>query len=358
MTASRTTPTLCVLVIITGPSSMPDSSTQCEPVISPFPFKEKIPAKTLAPRSLPRGRTAVTPVRIGPTPTFRGPSPEMSVVCPTSTPPTSVMALRAPGVPSNGTPRSRARGLRGRADCAHATVARSTSNTDFLIISVSSVSLWWTCFLSLALRLLHDLRLPTREEGSVRSFRLWLLVVLLLPAGLSGQGFQGPDLYKLRSVTDALISPDVSRIAYTVRINAPEGRPYSQLWIYPLTSRNSVQVGGADARGGNAVWAPDGHAIAFHGKIGDGKAGLYVCAADGSAPRFLAEIDGTNSPLQIVGATTAWSPDSKQIAFVSATPGPETKDATGDPIVITRYLYKPEAPEGLSHFNDNRSAER
>ncbi|HWF84799.1 MAG TPA: S9 family peptidase, partial [Vicinamibacterales bacterium] len=50
----------------------------------------------------------------------------------------------------------------------------------------------------------------------------------------------------------------------------------------------------------------------------------------------------------------AWSPDSKRIAFVSSVPGPETADATGDPIVITRYLYKPDAAEGMTHFNDNR----
>src|SRR6185436_20185668 len=54
---------------------------------------------------------AVTPVRTGPLPTFSGPSPEMSVVTPTSTPEMSVIALSGPGVPSNGTPRSRARGL-------------------------------------------------------------------------------------------------------------------------------------------------------------------------------------------------------------------------------------------------------
>src|SRR6266852_4994379 len=40
--------------------------------------------------------------------------------------------------------------------------------------------------------------------------------------------------------------------------------------------------------------------------------------------------------------------------LVSSQPGPETADATGDPIVITRYLYKPTAGEGNSHFNDNK----
>src|SRR5215471_18955618 len=53
--ASRTTPTLCVLVIMTGPSRNPDSSTQVVPVISPFPFSENHPAKTELPMPfLPR----------------------------------------------------------------------------------------------------------------------------------------------------------------------------------------------------------------------------------------------------------------------------------------------------------------
>jgi dipeptidyl aminopeptidase/acylaminoacyl peptidase len=120
-----------------------------------------------------------------------------------------------------------------------------------------------------------------------------------------------------------------------------------------VATKQSVRVGGEADRGGSPVWSPDGRQAAFEGKIG-GDSGLFVAGADGSAPRFIAPVEGTNSPLQIVGKSIAWSPDGKQIAFVSSTPGPETKDAAGDPIVITRYLYKPEAPEGFSHFNDNR----
>ena len=59
----------------------------------------------------PRGKTAVTPVRTGPSPTRSGPSPAMSVVWPTVTPATSVMAFSSPVSPSKGMPRSRARGL-------------------------------------------------------------------------------------------------------------------------------------------------------------------------------------------------------------------------------------------------------
>ncbi len=65
-------------------------------------------------------------------------------------------------------------------------------------------------------------------------------------------------------------------------------------------------------------------------------------------------MDGTNHPLPTSGDSVAWSPDGRFLAYVSATPGPETDDANGDPMVITRYLYKPTATEGLTRFNDNK----
>src|SRR5215467_12036161 len=80
ITASRATPTEWVLVMTTGPSRKPDSSTQVVPVISPLPFCEYQPAKEkCCMDSAPRGSTAVTPVRTGPLPTTSLPLPEMSV---------------------------------------------------------------------------------------------------------------------------------------------------------------------------------------------------------------------------------------------------------------------------------------
>src|SRR6266513_4228187 len=110
MTASRTMPTLCVLVIITGPARNPDSSSQVVPVISPLPLSVNQPPKTGSPFVAPRGKIAVTPVRTGPWPTTSFPCPLMILLCPTVTPATSVIASSGPGLPSNGPPRSRARG--------------------------------------------------------------------------------------------------------------------------------------------------------------------------------------------------------------------------------------------------------
>jgi dipeptidyl aminopeptidase/acylaminoacyl peptidase len=78
-----------------------------------------------------------------------------------------------------------------------------------------------------------------------------------------------------------------------------------------------------------------------------------IIKPDGTGETQLAPVTGTNHPLPSSGDRIAWSPDGKHLAFISATPGPE-EDANGDPMVITRYLYKPTASEGMTRFNDNR----
>nr|HEV7955262.1 S9 family peptidase [Candidatus Acidoferrales bacterium] len=168
-----------------------------------------------------------------------------------------------------------------------------------------------------------------------------------------GNGLVASDYQKLRSVGQAEISPDGKLIAYTiVRYDRP-GRPWGQLWVMDVVSKKSIRIGAENEGSGGAVWSPDGKWIAYMGAA-EGKQGLAIVRPDGTGATFMAPVMDTNAPLPSMGASVTWSPDAKQIAFISATPGPETKDASGDPIVITRYMYKPDAGEGNSHFNDNR----
>jgi dipeptidyl aminopeptidase/acylaminoacyl peptidase len=120
-----------------------------------------------------------------------------------------------------------------------------------------------------------------------------------------------------------------------------------------VATQKAVRVGGDKDGGGGALWSPDGKWVAFFGKQGE-KSGLFVARADGSEVTYLAESNGTNSPLPGTGKEATWSPDGKQIAFISSTPDPRAAEAEGDPRVITRYLYKPDAGEGMTRFNDNQ----
>jgi dipeptidyl aminopeptidase/acylaminoacyl peptidase len=179
------------------------------------------------------------------------------------------------------------------------------------------------------------------------------MAVLSSSAALAQDRLVAADLLKLRSVAGVQLSPDASRVAYIVENNDGPGRPYGQLWVMTLADGKTVRFGGDKEASGNPEWSPDGQWIAYRGRVGE-KSGLVVARPDASGARFVAEMTGTNAPLPGTGKTIAWSSDSKRIAFVSTVPGPETADATGDPIVITRYLYKPDAAEGMTRFNDNR----
>ncbi|HXT86640.1 MAG TPA: S9 family peptidase [Verrucomicrobiae bacterium] len=164
---------------------------------------------------------------------------------------------------------------------------------------------------------------------------------------------QTSDLSHFREVGDTAISPDGANIAYTVMNFDKPGRAYPQLWVMNVASGKSVRIGAADSAGGDPVWSRDSRWIAYQGEA-QGKNGLCLAHADGSAPTFLAEVTGTNAPIPGQGNDVTWSPDGKEIAFISATPGPETAAATGDPMVFTRYLWRPTAGEGIHPWNDNR----
>jgi dipeptidyl aminopeptidase/acylaminoacyl peptidase len=163
--------------------------------------------------------------------------------------------------------------------------------------------------------------------------------------------FTSADVRRIQSVLDLQASPAGGTVAYTIQLRDRPGRPSTQLWMLDLASKKPSKFEGLTGAGG-ARWSPDGHWLALFGQDGS-RSGLFIAHPDGSDLRFVAPIVATNHPLPSSGERVAWSTDSRRIAFISATPGLD-RDANSDPMVITRYLYKPTASEGLTRFDDNR----
>ena len=189
-------------------------------------------------------------------------------------------------------------------------------------------------------------------HGSKAMLRILVCCAALFSALVYAEVLNSSDLSRLRSVGGVALSPDGRFIAYTITMRDRPGRPYGQLWVMDVNSGKSIRLGGDNPAGG-PLWSGDSKWIAFQGADGD-KHGLMIAHPDGSESTLLAPLAGTNSPLPGTGKDVAWSPDGKQIAFVSSTPGEVAAEASGDPMVITRYLYKPDAGEGSTRFNDNQ----
>ena len=175
----------------------------------------------------------------------------------------------------------------------------------------------------------------------------------LAPLGRT-QGLASSDLSRFRFVGDAVLSPDSHHLAYTVVLYDRPGRPAPQLWITDLAGQKPIRIGSEKDVAGNPRWSPDGKWLAFQGKVGE-KHGLLLARPDGSEVTTLVEkLEGSNSPLPGAGQDVTWSPDGKQIAYISSKPDERAVEASGDPMVISRYLYKPDAGEGMTRFNDNQ----
>ena len=152
--------------------------------------------------------------------------------------------------------------------------------------------------------------------------RLLSMAIALLIAPVPriwAQGLASSDLARFRSVDSLALSPDGRFIAYTITMRDRPGRQYGQLWVMTVSTQKSVRLGG-NQPADTPSWSSDSKWIAFHG-IESGKAGLLIAHPDGLGTTLLTELAGTNSPLPGTGKDTAWSPDGKQIAFISSTPG-------------------------------------
>ena len=152
------------------------------------------------------------------------------------------------------------------------------------------------------------------------------------------------DLYAFRWIAAPQISPDGSRIVYTlVTVNAKHDNYDTSLWIIPVAGGAARQIS-SGPRDSGARWSPDGRMLAFQRapeqKDKDGKLQppqIYLLSMEGGEARPLTDLPkGAGAP--------AWAPDGHAIAFLSGTlPRDSEKkkdDEESDVRVIVKAAYR------------------
>lgn len=168
------------------------------------------------------------------------------------------------------------------------------------------------------------------------------------PPPSNSVGLSSVDLFHLRSVSDPQLSPDGRTVLFSVQYADRIGAPYTRIFALDRRTGASRPWGTAvGVEGSTPRWSPDGRTVAYRSKDG-----LTLANADGSGSRAFVSIDDTNHPLPRISKDFAWSPDGAKIAYVSAVAATEPP-MEADPIVITRYWYRP-ARGWPERFNDNK----
>src|SRR5947209_6675943 len=152
---------------------------------------------------------------------------------------------------------------------------------------------------------------------------------------MSEQTVAVEDLYVLKLVGDAQVSPDGRKVAYVVKHLDKEKNDYvSNIYLWEDGESRPYTSGEKDSA---PRWSPDGRYLAFlSGR--EGKAQIFLLPSNGGESRRLTDA-------KLGAGTPVWSPDSRSIAFsapVSCFPeedeGAEDKPAPTH--VIDRAVFK------------------
>ncbi|HEV7376663.1 MAG TPA: S9 family peptidase [Pyrinomonadaceae bacterium] len=192
-----------------------------------------------------------------------------------------------------------------------------------------------------------------------------LLAAPVLPAQAQ-RAMTAADILRVASVSDAQISPDGEWVVYTVSTTeASETR--NTLWLVrarrntaitrpdeddaPFERAAPVQLLAPGWSASNPRWSPDSKRIAFRATQQE-RSGIWIISLGDRQPRLVAPIRETNFFITYAGESFAWSPDSRRIAFISATEEtrvgerpevartPSRAVAADDPRVVDRIQYK------------------
>lgn len=157
------------------------------------------------------------------------------------------------------------------------------------------------------------------------------------------------DLIQTARVSQPALSPDGSRVAYTVRTaDLEEDKNTSHIWIAATDGSSEYQLTGRDGESETSPqFSPDGKWLSFlssRGKGEDTPNRVWLLPLAGGEARPIEGVEGSVSDY-------AWSPDGTKLALIvkDPKPEPEHKDRP-QPIVIDRLAFK----RDYTGFLDNR----
>ncbi len=178
------------------------------------------------------------------------------------------------------------------------------------------------------------------------SHRLASLVtaVAIAIAGLGTAGAQDPagrtltieDLFRIESVSGAVVSPDGDQVAYVVRTSDLEkNSSASAIWMVPVAGGEPRRMTRGDSTAASPRFSPDGRKLSFLATRGEGaKRQVWALDLSGGEAQPITDVkQGVNA--------YEWAPDAQRLALMIRDAAPERAEgAPQPPWVIDRLQFK------------------
>ncbi len=148
----------------------------------------------------------------------------------------------------------------------------------------------------------------------IRTFAVATLT--LLAPGLAAQQRRLAtidDLMRIKTLSDAQISPDGTRVLYVVSVpNVDQNQHDTDIWMVGTEGGEPLRLTSSPKMDQLPRWSPDGRTVAFL-SAREGSPNVYLLTLGGGEPEKLTQAETGVQEF-------AWSPDGRRIAFVSADP--------------------------------------
>lgn len=185
-----------------------------------------------------------------------------------------------------------------------------------------------------------------------RLLGLACLVAVPALAAASPRPFNLDDLARVKDVSDPELSPDGSRVAYTVRTtDVKEDKHETHVWMTSWDGKETVRLTAGKESETEPRWSPDGRFLAFLSSRGDENetSQLWLLPRGGGEAEKITELKGGVEDFD-------WAPDGKRLVLVVEDPEPdaagkadEKKGKRRKPIVIDRFQFKLDGDGYLEH---------
>ncbi|MEO6050237.1 MAG: S9 family peptidase [Pyrinomonadaceae bacterium] len=142
---------------------------------------------------------------------------------------------------------------------------------------------------------------------------IFLIIILSAVSFLAdAQATWSPEMQiKVKAIGSPRVSPDTTRIVYTVSnevLTADKSEYVSQIWLASTDGNDNMQLTFADKSSTNPKLSPDGKWIAFLSTRKDNKSNLYLLRVGGGEAEALTDVKSNITDFE-------WSPDGKWIAY-------------------------------------------